>query len=592
MKIVSIFNNKGGVGKTTYIFHVSHLLADARKTVLISGVATRTAFRGLTPIMVMLLSGCVVGDVRDAETNAVLPDVLVYGVGACSGPGCATSTAAVEYTDSFGYYAFDYYDTGNEVYLVPPSGRDTIALAFIESGYPLTWAYHDPSYQVDFSTGEEYTFVGPTWLTTSSTWTDTDGDGLTDDEEAQLGTDPFNADTDGDALSDLVETRGKNWINLGDLGSDPLRKDLFVECDYMPGFEPRADAIEEVIQAFAHAPVANPDGSTGITPHVEIDDEVAAADADYDLNPWIQDLLSIKADYFNPDRAEYYRYCLWTQRHSSGNSTGIAQVGGDNFVVSLGGLQGDLMSEKGTFMHELGHNLGLRHGGGDTDNYKPNYLSIMSYSFQLRGLRRGGASEVVDFSRFLLEPLNEAALLEPVGLNALDGTSETEIATYETRITTTATGGGAWTSGGAHQNVNWNRSLFGTIQTNPVSAEIDGDPAFSVVSGYDDWANLQYEGSLVGDAPGAGAIGVSGMGAAGSSNAEDTLPPNLEDLEPPTVGRGRVVETASTAEVDTCADLPQAARMPTFASARAARAWRDTHEPSAVRSAAFGGTEQ
>lgn len=34
MKLVSIFNNKGGVGKTTYMFHVSHMLAAAGKTVL------------------------------------------------------------------------------------------------------------------------------------------------------------------------------------------------------------------------------------------------------------------------------------------------------------------------------------------------------------------------------------------------------------------------------------------------------------------------------------------------------------------------------------------------------------------------------
>ncbi|WP_245531959.1 ParA family protein [Desulfobacter postgatei] len=34
MKIVSIFNNKGGVGKTTYMFHVAHLMAEHGKTVL------------------------------------------------------------------------------------------------------------------------------------------------------------------------------------------------------------------------------------------------------------------------------------------------------------------------------------------------------------------------------------------------------------------------------------------------------------------------------------------------------------------------------------------------------------------------------
>lgn len=35
MKIISIFNNKGGVGKTTYLFHLAHLLERAGKTVLI-----------------------------------------------------------------------------------------------------------------------------------------------------------------------------------------------------------------------------------------------------------------------------------------------------------------------------------------------------------------------------------------------------------------------------------------------------------------------------------------------------------------------------------------------------------------------------
>ncbi len=36
---------------------------------------------------------------------------------------------------------------------------------------------------------------------------DTDGDGLTDEEEAKLGTDPFNKDTDGDGLTDYEEVK-------------------------------------------------------------------------------------------------------------------------------------------------------------------------------------------------------------------------------------------------------------------------------------------------------------------------------------------------------------------------------------------------
>ncbi|HLX11977.1 MAG TPA: OmpA family protein, partial [Bacteroidota bacterium] len=46
---------------------------------------------------------------------------------------------------------------------------------------------------------------------------DSDGDGLTDDEEAILGTDPHNPDTDGDGLSDYDEVKIYH--------TDPLKKD-------------------------------------------------------------------------------------------------------------------------------------------------------------------------------------------------------------------------------------------------------------------------------------------------------------------------------------------------------------------------------
>jgi hypothetical protein len=74
-------------------------------------------------------------------------------------------------------------------------------------------------------------------------------------------------------------------------------------------------------------------------------------------------------------------------------------------MVSLGNVFNDknvtptVMNQGGTFMHELGHNLGLRHGGGsdlngdaeDTPTFKPNYLSVMNYKFQLVGIQRANA---------------------------------------------------------------------------------------------------------------------------------------------------------------------------------------------------------
>jgi len=37
-------------------------------------------------------------------------------------------------------------------------------------------------------------------------------------------------------------------------------------------------------------------------------------------------------------------------------------------------------------MHELGHNLGLKHGGAEASNFKPNYISVMNYAYNLNGI--------------------------------------------------------------------------------------------------------------------------------------------------------------------------------------------------------------
>ena len=46
-------------------------------------------------------------------------------------------------------------------------------------------------------------------------------------------------------------------------------------------------------------------------------------------------------------------------------------------------------------MHELGHNLGLDHGGNDGRNYKPNYRSVIYYYLQVEGLAQTDAAGVV-----------------------------------------------------------------------------------------------------------------------------------------------------------------------------------------------------
>ncbi len=285
---------------------------------------------------------------------------------------------------------------------------------------------------------------------------DKDGDGLWDDWEQ------FGADTNGDGAVDL---------DLPGLGANPNHKDIFVEIDFMDcavsgsdcasgdthSHRPKTAAINAAVQAFANAPVTNPDGVNGIALHLNVGNSISHQNA---LNipglcfaggSGIGNFDTIKADpaNFGPDnpRRFAYHYNLWThQQVTTSTSSGCAELPGNDFQVSLGGWNasgatdrdGDGLSDRdvgtvqqqaGTLIHEMGHNLNLGHGGFDGTNFKPNYLSLMSYFFQTAGIPPtdpDGMGPMVGrllLSSGTLAPLNETNLGEPAGINA--GTNNT-----------------------------------------------------------------------------------------------------------------------------------------------------------------------
>src|SRR5262249_23831792 len=86
----------------------------------------------------------------------------------------------------------------------------------------------------------------------------------------------------------------------------------------------------------------------------------------------------------------------WCRRTPVNGSSGVSEITGNDALVSLSFHQtldkneptGTLLltEEAGTLMHELGHALGLRHGGPDiladgSESPKVNYLSVMSYMY-------------------------------------------------------------------------------------------------------------------------------------------------------------------------------------------------------------------
>jgi hypothetical protein len=334
---------------------------------------------------------------------------------------------------------------------------------------------------------------------------------------AQVTSAGFNgaADTDRDALLDGWEANGYDAngdqvvnVDLPTYGSSVVHKDLYVEMDYMgaeatcPCHLPLAADLERIVTVFATAPFANnPDNTAGIRLHL---DAGAARGATYnlgggnlvahddDLNPVATEFNALKAANFDPVRAKIFYYMIWAHGYDGDSSSGNAfAIPNDSFVVTLGlwPNHGTSDVKVGTFVHEFGHDLGLLHGGNQDINYKPNYLSVMSYAFQVTGVPRTGTTAPdFGYSRSLLPSLDEASLNESVGLDSSAAN------TYRTRWFC-PDGAQATSPGTANGPLDWNCN--GTIGS-PASVDLNRDSGLGSLTGFNDWANLVYGGGAVG----------------------------------------------------------------------------------------------
>lgn len=332
-------------------------------------------------------------------------------------------------------------------------------------------------------------------------------------------------DPDKDGLPSLWEISGIDFDNDGTidldlpaLGADPQKKDIFVEVDYMEFHKPRSQAIADAIQAFANAPVNNPDGSQGITLHVEVDEQVPHQD---NITVW-SGFDAIKATNFgtlaqrgedpnqpNPNADNViaakklaYRYAIFMHRVNNSSVSGMAELdptgeGGNDFIVSLGGPEwglnddgthnvGTLKQQAGTFVHELGHTLGLFHGGQDPDiNCKPNYLSVMNYLFQVGYIPDGEGEGRLDLSSRELPELNETLLDEALGIQG-----GSDYTFWNTGFFTETGAGNGPLDWNGNDNIDGN---LVNVDINNFTGSIGGCDGFGdVYTGHDDWSNLKY----------------------------------------------------------------------------------------------------
>ncbi len=327
----------------------------------------------------------------------------------------------------------------------------------------------------------------------------------------------MDVDTDGDGLLDSWETDGLDIdddgtvdLDLSALGADPKHKDLFVEVDRMAGVPFSEDALDMVRTAFANAPVGNPDELNGIDLHIQVDDTVPFRET---IDDRFVDFNNIKIQYWgtaaertHPTNADNildakkraFRYCLFANRFDCG-AAGLGEMRGNDFAVALGGLHPNLQTDHEmavTFMHELGHNLGLDEGGGDPNLFKPNHVSVMNYGFT--EFQEDGTGDLLapDYSREKMASLDESKLDETVGIVSL---KTPDVLTFY----------GLTDPNGVHQGIqrvlldtkpiDWNDNLDFTEPNVVMDLTwlYPGDPNYNprtpgqVLHGHDDWANLE-----------------------------------------------------------------------------------------------------
>lgn len=212
---------------------------------------------------------------------------------------------------------------------------------------------------------------------------DNDGDGLSMVQELHQGTSDGEIDTDSDGIDDHTESewfpdRDKVFCDTSTpkvcAYPDPNKQDVYLEIDWMKNgseiYKPNPTLLDTIEDAYAsqninfHADTGNFGGGNELQSFQQI--------LSMDSSSTSTDFDEFKLGYgpfsanFSSDRQNIWHYMISGYKYEEDqDSSGIAEVGGDDLFISYGLIEDDFSYSNfdtyiaSTIIHELGHNLCL-----------------------------------------------------------------------------------------------------------------------------------------------------------------------------------------------------------------------------------------
>lgn len=289
-------------------------------------------------------------------------------------------------------------------------------------------------------------------------------------------------DSDKDGLPNRWETkpkRGKKPAgplkNLTTaLGAKPDHRDVYVELDFASGFDRSqisCGELDDLVDAFASAPLQNPDGKPGIRLH--IDAGMKCPSRSYSFGG--SSTFTPTSPCANPsDIGNSTKKSRLSIFHIGGALPAGSLCGAEGLATSTDFLVNGEVGFGHVFMHELGHIFGLDHG------------NINSFSVMSQGLLSAlpGNAPILDYNRYPIDALDESNLSETAGYQSTQAGEA-----YIHQFIGFHFCGGLSAQGPADASIDWDCEgapfyvppMEQYIDSTPVSYDIDGNGSIGVI---------------------------------------------------------------------------------------------------------------